>query len=86
MKIVITDGCTCSGITVDDTNITDLAPEQRKEVWDKVCEALKGGNDEELSQLIWWINSSFAFPKIEPKHLFHCEQCGDDVYEKTLEL
>lgn len=88
MKIIITDGCTCGSIEIDGKDINDLTPEEKSEAWYKVLEDLKiNGNPEELNDLLWWLNSScHLLPNMEQKHLYHCDTCGDNVYETKWEV
>ena len=84
MKLEWTEGCTCYGLDVDEDYFGDLSDEQKKEVRNKLCDWYKERElpDEDLFDFIVWITSRYG----EYKHLFHCDQCGDNVCSYTLEI
>lgn len=81
MKIVVTDGCIASGVTVDGTplNMSDMTPQEKKDILKKIIDTI---DDSMVESEIFSIVQSCG----EYEYLYHCEECGDDVCEWTMEI
>ena len=83
MKIVKTEGCIVSGINIDGKNLIILEDDEKEVYYNKILEYFKNNYSEDrLKMLIDVLLDYYG----EYKHLYHCEQCGDDVYEQSLEI
>lgn len=80
MKIEYTKGCVCDGLDVDGEPFNNLDHDKKIEVFDRIFEHL----DEEygLNTLLVDILQYYG----EYNYLFHCDQCGDNVWSYTLEI
>mgnify|MGYP003321342746 CR=1 FL=1 len=81
MKLVYTDGCICTGLTIDgkDYNNLNLGIEKKREIAHKLLESLDEGDlDNEILDLIQ--------TSADYKIIGHCEECGDTIYEWTTEI
>lgn len=84
MKIEKTDGCMVSEITIDgelffscsDTKLSIL----KERLISYLTERVQSKAD--LNELLEWTCYIYGIPR----HEYHCEQCGDDVYTTTLEI
>ena len=81
MKIEYSEGCTTTGVYIDSKPLVDLSIEEQKEVLLKVLAYLKNPSYSIQEFLI-----SAAEEKGEFEDLGKCEQCGDYVYNYTIEL
>ncbi len=81
MKLVLTQGCICDSLEIDNTEENDLTDEQRKNVIDKVCAYLKS-----KPELLNPILTRFLTWEGEYEDLGTCETCGDCVDRYTLEI
>ena len=79
MKIEYSEGCTTTGVYIDDKPFVDLSIEEQKEVLLKVLAYLKNPSYSIQEFLI-----SAAEEEGEYEDLGECEQCGDYVYKYTL--
>lgn len=82
MKVTVTEGCVAYGITVDDKNINELNDEEKNAVIDKIAEFFKKRGACELASFLTDITQMYG----EYEYLYHCDQCGDDVYEYKIDL
>ncbi len=80
MKLEYTEGCTCYGLDVDDKPFNDLGEVSQVDVLHSVVNALCCEYDPQ-SILIDLLRQYGEY-----KHLFHCDQCGDNVCSYTLEI
>ena len=81
MKIEYSEGCTTTGVYIDDKPFVNLSIEEQKEVLLKVLKHLKNPSYSIQEFLI-----SAATEEGEFEDLGKCEQCGDYVYNYTIEL
>lgn len=79
-KIVYTDGCIATGLTVDGEFFKDLSLEKQKAIMHKIID---GTTDSSYLQnmLIEYVESAGEY-----EYLYTCEECGDSVCEWTLEI
>lgn len=80
MKVIVTDGCTSYGCKVDGKDIDDLSIEEIKNVFKKVIDATM--NEDTLRQRLM----DFVETAGEYEFQYHCDQCGDDVYDYIMEV
>ena len=80
MKIVLTNSCTCYNCTVDKKDINDFSIEEIKDVFKNVIDATM--NENTLRQQLM----SFIEQVGDCKYQYHCDQCGDDVYDYIMKL
>ena len=80
MKLKYVDGCICNSLTIDGTETIEL-PLQ------KVKDTIKTLIDKETDLgLLQSILIDFIETKVNYKYLYTCSDCGDSVYETTLEI
>ena len=80
MKLKYVDGCTCNSLTIDGTETIEL-PLQ------KVKDTIKTLIDKETDLgLLQSILIDFIETKGNYKYLYTCSDCGDSVYESTLDI
>ena len=79
-KIVYTDGCIATGLTVDGEFFKDLSLEEQKAFMHKV---IVGAQDSSYLQnmLIEYVQTAGEY-----EYLYTCDECGDSVYEWTVEI
>lgn len=84
MKLELTKGCVCTGISVDNTPIKLLTPQERIELRQKLCKYILEKHDDfslfDITEFILDRNYD-TYEISEP-----CECCGDCVETTTLEL
>lgn len=80
MKLEYTEGCVCYGLDVDGEPFNDLDEAKKREVFNRMVEAILKDYD------IQNITTNLLHDYGEYKHLFYCEQCGDNVCSYTLEI
>lgn len=80
MKVIVTDGCTAYGCTVDKKDLNDLSIEEVKDVFKKAIDITM--NEDTLRQQLM----DFVEQTGECEFQFHCDQCGDDVYDYIMEV
>lgn len=81
MELVYTEGCMYAGLHIDGRNPNDLhlPKEKKQEIAKKLIEYLDESDlDAEIMNLIQFTG--------EFKHLYHCEECGDDVCEWKVKI
>ena len=81
MKVEYYNGCTTTGVYIDNKALVDLSIEEQKEVLLKILAYLKDPSYSIQEFLI-----SAAEEEGEFEDLGKCEQCGDYVYNYTIEL
>ena len=81
MKIEYSEGCTTTGVYIDDKPLVDLSTEEQKDVLLKVLKHLKNPSYSIQQFLI-----TAAEEEGEYEDLGVCEQCGDYVCNYTIEL
>lgn len=80
MKLEYTEGCTCYGLDVDGKPFNDLKEYKKKPILNKVINAIL--EDYDIQNVLIDLLRQYG----EYKHLYHCEQCGDNVCSFTLEI
>ena len=79
-RIVYTDGCVVSGLTVDDRRFDDLSLEEQKAIMHKIIDSAQDSSSLQ-DMLIEYVETTGEY-----EYLYTCEECGDSVYEWTLEI
>lgn len=79
-RIVYTDGCVVSGLTVDDRIFSDLSLEEQKAIIHKIIDNVSD------SSYLQDMLIEYAQSAGEYEYLYTCEECGDSVCEWTLEI
>lgn len=80
MKLEYTEGCTCYGLDVDGEPFSDLGEVSKVDILHSVVNALCCECDPQ--NILIDLLRQYG----EYKHLFHCDQCGDNVCSYTLEI
>ena len=80
MKIEYTEGCVCYGLNVDDEPFNDLDEAKKREVFNRMVEAIL--KDYDSQDIIIHLLHYYG----EYKHLFNCEECGDSVCSYTIKI
>lgn len=80
MKLEYTEGCTCYGLDVDGEPFNDLNAVEQVEVLHSVATMLS------VDYGVQYIIVNLLRQYGEYEHLYHCDQCGDDVCSYTLEI
>ena len=80
MKLEWTEGCTCYGLDVDGEPFNDLDEAKKREVFNRMVEAIL--KDFDIQNITTELLRQYG----EYKHLFYCEQCGDNISSFTLEI
>ena len=79
-KIVYTDGCIVSGITIDGNDFNDLSLEEQKAFMHRVIDSAIDSSYLQ-NMLIEYTQTAGEYA-----YLYTCEECGDSVCEWTLEI
>lgn len=79
-RIVYTDGCVVSGLTVDDELFNDLSLEEQKAIMHKIIDGATDSSSLQ-SMLIEYTQTAGEY-----EYLYTCDECGDSVCEWTLEI
>ena len=79
-KIVYTDGCIVSGLTIDGKSFNDLSLEEQKAFMHRVIDSATD------SSYLQNMLIEYAQTVGEYEYLYTCEECGDSVCEWTLEI
>ena len=79
MKVEYYDGCTTTGVSIDNKPLVDLSIEEQKDVLLKVLNSLKNPTYSIQQFLI-----SATEEEEEYEDLGMCEQCGDYIYNYKL--
>ena len=80
MKIEYTNGCVCTSLTVDGKETADMTSEEIKV---SIQAMLDREIDFAVLQDIW---TTLIESQGEYKNLANCEECGDWIFNYTLEL
>lgn len=83
MQIVLTEGCVCGSLTVDNVEEIDLTDEQRLKVIDHIYEWMKK-HPENLNNILQDMISTF-YDDYESSD-YACECCGDYVSTYTWDI
>lgn len=79
-KIVYTDGCVVSGLTIAGNDFNDLSLEEQKAVMHKIIDSTTDSSSLK-SMLIEYVETAGEY-----EYLYTCEECGDSVCSWTLEI
>ena len=87
MKLVYTEGCTVTGLSIGGESPEDMTLDEVKDAFrgmtDKIIETSKTKEDKDkLVQAMMDLLQSHG----KYKYLYHCEQCGDSVVEYTMSI
>lgn len=83
MKIVETTGCICDGIKIDGRDIDDFSKDELKDIVVKLVDRLYQAKDARfLRDMISDIVNCCG----NYEYLYTCDDCGDSVYDITLEI
>lgn len=80
MKLEWTEGCTCYGLDVDGEPFNELNAVEQVQVLHNVATMLSV--DYGVQDIIVNLLRQYG----EYEHLYHCDQCDDDVCSYTLEI
>lgn len=84
-KLIATQGCTCDGLTIDNNNPDDYSIEQKLDILSKVYKkAVEEGlaDDSDITSLLYEAVTRFG----DSKFAYHCDECGDDVYDYKMKI
>lgn len=79
-RIVYTDGCVVSGLTVDDRRFDDLSLEEQKAIMHKIIDSAQGSSCLQ-GMLIEYVETAGEY-----EYLYTCEECGDSVCSWTIDM
>ena len=79
-RIVYTDGCVVSGLTVDDRCFDDLSLEEQKAIMHKIIDSAQDSSSLQ-DMLIEYVETAG-----ECEYLYTCEECGDSVCSWTIDM
>ena len=79
-KIVYTDGCVVTGLTIDGKIFNDLSLEEQKAIMHKIID---NASDSSYLQnmLIEYVQTAGEY-----EYLYTCEECGDSVCSWTIDM
>ena len=83
MEIKYTEGCTAYSLTVDGKDTSDCEIRELQDVAHKVIDSLNKESDRGTLQQFLIDIAQIKDPGV---FIYHCDQCGDDVYQYTFEL
>ena len=79
-KIVYTDGCVVSGLTIADKDFNDLSLEEQKAVMHKIIDNTTDSSSLQ-GMLIEYVETAGEY-----EYLYTCEECGDRVCSWTIDM
>lgn len=79
-ELKFTEGCTCYNLIINGNNCNDISLEKKKDICIRLMQEYYNDSD--------WDNELISLCQQfgEMNFQFHCDQCGDDVYEYTLKI
>lgn len=80
MKLTYTDGCMAYNLDIDDKKIEDFTLQEQKDILKSLID--KYGDNSNIQNMI----IDFLESNGDSEFIGHCDECGDDVYEYTLEI
>lgn len=80
MKIEYTAGCLAYSLNIDGKPFADFDAEEKADISHKLVDAIL------MDYMAQDIIIDLLYQYGECEHLYHCEQCGDDVYSYTLKI
>ena len=79
-RIVYTEGCVDTGLTVDGRLFNDFSLEEQKAIIHKVIDSATDSSSLQ-SMLVEYVETAGEY-----EYLYTCEECGDSVCEWALEI
>ena len=79
-RIVYTDGCVVSGLTVDDRRFDDLSLKEQKAIMYKIIDSAQDSSSLQ-GMLIEYVETAGEY-----EYLYTCEECGDRVCSWTIDM
>lgn len=80
MKLEYTEGCICHGLDVDGKPFNNFDVEEKIEILNKLIDTIL------MDYMVQDVVTELLYQYGEYKHLFHCEECGDNVCSYTLNI
>ena len=80
MKLTYTEGCMAYNLDIDNKEIEDFTLQEQKDILKSLID--KYGNNSRIQDMI----IDFLELNGIPEFICHCDECGDNVYEYTLEI
>lgn len=80
MKLTYTEGCMAYNLDIDNKEIEDFTLQDQKNILKSLID--KYGNNSTIQNMI----IDFLELNGIPKFIGHCDECGDNIYEYTLEI
>ena len=80
MKLTYTEGCMAYNLDIDNKKIEDFNIQEQKDILKSLID--KHGNNSSIQDMIinfLELNGIYKF-------IGHCDECGDNIYEYTLEI
>lgn len=80
MKLTYTEGCMAYNLDIDNKKIEDFTLQEQKDILKSLID--KYGDNSTIQNMI------MDFPEFNgiSKFIGHCDDCGDNIYEYTLEI
>lgn len=80
MKLTYTEGCMAYNLDIDNKKIEDFTLQEQKDILKSLIDEY-GDNSTIQNMIIDFLESNGIF-----KFIRHCYECGDNIYEYTLEI
>ena len=80
MKLTYTEGCMAYNLDIDNKKIEDFTLQEQKDILKSLIDK-HGDNSTTQNMIIDFLELNGI-----PEFIGHCDDCGDDVYEYTLEI
>lgn len=80
MKLTYTEGCMAYNLDIDNKEIKDFTLQDQKNILKSLID--KYGDNSTIQNMI----IDFLELNGTPKFISHCDECGDNIYEYTLEI
>lgn len=80
MKLTYTEGCMAYNLDIDNKEIEDFTLQDQKNILKSLID--KYGDNSTIQNMI----IDFLELNGIPKFIGHCDECGDNIYEYTLEI
>lgn len=80
MKLTYTEGCMAYNLDIDNKKIEDFTLQEQKDILKSLIDEY--GDNSTIQNMIM----DFLELNGIPKFIYHCDECGDNVYEYTLEI
>ena len=79
-RIVYTEGCVDTGLTIDGRLFNDLSLEEQKAIIHKVIDSATDSSSLQ-SMLVEYVETAGEY-----EYLYTCEECGDSVCSWTIDM